>query len=216
MSAVQAPRRSSSDPSRSTARNGDVVALGDDRVTDQLEIEHADVAGVEHDTQDALDWDVTVAGYQTLRGSDRADLEVAHLHEPDAVDARSYRLAERTFGPARIEFHAHADVEPVRQVDGVLQCVDEADIDPQRVGVFDRERDTTCRGGRQDGRERGVEIVGRGFPAQRRERPRGEHHAFGANRGGGLDRVDEPVLLFRPALRVGEVERAEADEIRDP
>ena len=77
---------------------------------------------------------------------ERADLEVAHLHEPDAVDAVADRRGEAALGPARVDLHAHADVEPAGEVDRVAQRVHEPDVDAQRVRVLDRERDVRARG----------------------------------------------------------------------
>ena len=39
------------------------------------------------------------------------------------------RLGQLPFGPARVQLHAHAGVEPAREVDRVAERVDEADVD---------------------------------------------------------------------------------------
>src|SRR5262249_19588888 len=117
-----------------------VVALGGDRVADELEVENAGVARIEHRAGDARGRDVALAGHEALRRRSRPDLEVAHLYETDAVDAVANRRVEPPFGPARVELYADADVEAAREIDGVLQRVQEADVDAQRVRVLDRER----------------------------------------------------------------------------
>ena len=102
----------------------------------------------------ARDRDVAVAGYQALRRCDGADLEVAHLYQEDAIDAVADGALERALGPAGVELHADTDVEPVREVNGVLQGVHEADVDPKGVGVLDREGDAERFGPRQHRDER--------------------------------------------------------------
>src|SRR5205823_4489519 len=98
------------------SRHGDVVALGDDRIADELDLEEAAVARLEELTQDANCRYVPVAGYEPLRRCNRADLEVADLHQPDDVDIPADGRCERAFGPARIQLHAHTGVEPAREI----------------------------------------------------------------------------------------------------
>ena len=130
----------------------------------------------------------------------RADREVAHLHEPDAVDAVADRRREAALGPARVELHAHADVEPAGEVDRVAQRVHEARR-RRAASSCARSRTAMPRAARlgEHGRERGLERVGGLLPGQRRERAGREHEALGADRGRGLERAHEAVLLLRPS-----------------
>ena len=61
----------------------------------------------------------------------RADAEVAHLHEPERVDAGVHRLREGSFGPAHVGLDAHPDPETAGEVDGVVEVVQEPDVDAQ-------------------------------------------------------------------------------------
>ena len=111
--------------------------------------------------------------------------------------------------------HTPVSRRRARSID-VAQRVHEADVDPQRVGVLDRERH--ARGARDrasTGASAALERVGGLLPRERRRRSGREHQAPGAERFRGVDRADEPFLLLGPPLRVGEVERAEADEVDD-
>ena len=98
----QAPSSVEHPPERvDRARHRGVVPLGRDRGADQLEVEHARVTRVEHFAQDARERDVAVAGYEPLRRGDGPDLEVAHLHQPDAVDAVADRVWRARARPSR-------------------------------------------------------------------------------------------------------------------
>ena len=122
---------------------------------------------------------------------------------------------EPALGPARVQLHAHAGVEPAGEIDRVAQRVHEAHVDAQRVGVLDREGNLALACDCEHGLERGLERVGGFLPRERRERPGREHHALGADRHRGVERVEQALLLLRPLRRVGEVERTEADEVGD-
>src|SRR5262245_48442619 len=64
-----------------TAHDGRAVALFLDHRPDDLEVERSPVPGVEHHRQEALDREVTVADCDTVGHVERAEFEVAHLHE---------------------------------------------------------------------------------------------------------------------------------------
>src|SRR4029079_11752307 len=70
------------------------VSLGLDRRAEDLQLEHAVVAGVEQQREQPLDRDVAVADGRTIAGGERADPEVADLHERDDVDVLAHDLVE--------------------------------------------------------------------------------------------------------------------------
>ena len=123
---------------------------------------------------------------------------------------------ERALGPARVDLHAHARRRAgARGRSRPSGC---ARTRRRRAASSCARSRTGCRAlapAPARARAPSSRRVGGLLPRQRRERAGGEHQALGADRGRGVERVHEPVLLLRPARRVGEVERAEADEVRD-
>ena len=92
----------------------------------------------------------------------------------------------------------------------------EADVDPQRVRVLDRERDAAGAGLVQHRRQGGLEGVGRLLPRERAGGTGREHEALGAHRGRRVEGAHDPLTLCVPAVGLGEMERTEPDEVRHP
>src|SRR2546421_4058061 len=192
------------------------VALLLDAGADELEVEATRVPGRQHLAEDALEGEVAVAGDEPVRGRQRPDREVADLDEPEPVGAGGDRVGEAAFRPARVDLHAHAGIEPAGDVDRVGQRVDEADVDPQRVRVLDRERDSAGAGLVQHRRQGGLEGVGRLLPGERAGGAGREHQALRAHRGRRVEGALDPLTLCFPAIGLAEMERTEPDEVRHP
>ena len=162
------------------------------------------------------DGDVAVAGNEPLRGRDRADLEVAHLHEPDEIDALADRRRQAALGPARVQLHAHARVEAAREVDRVAQRVHEPDVDPQRVGVLDREVDAAGRASCNTGASACSNASAASSHVSGANGPGREDDGACADGDRGVDRANEAITLRVPPGGVRELERSETDEVDDP
>src|SRR5215469_13969055 len=93
-----------------SARHHRLVALGLDGGAQELDVPPAGVAGIGQRVTDATERDVAVADDDALARRQRADLEVAHLHDGDPVSTITQVVVQATLDPGIVELEH--DTEP--------------------------------------------------------------------------------------------------------
>src|SRR5262249_24343608 len=102
------------------ARHDGLVALGLDARAEQLDVPPPGVAGGLERPADARERDVAIAHHYPIARLQRADLEVVHLHDRDAIGALGDVAIEAALDPGVV--HLEHDTEPWR-----IDLVDEVE-----------------------------------------------------------------------------------------
>src|SRR5437667_12675390 len=214
------PRRSAPQPTeaRDRPRHDRLVALRLDGGAEELDVVPAVVAGIGERAAEAAEGDVAVADDDPLAGAHGAHLEVAHLDDGDTSRAPPDVRVEPALDPRVV--HLEDDAEPgggeaVREVERLVEGVEEAEIHAELAHRLEREADARPLRLRQEGLDERTGTARRLLPGERARRP-GQHEEAARSELGRRPEV-RAATLERAALarRVTEREEARRGEARD-
>ena len=115
------------DPAKAALDGGPVALLLDPWPHD-LELERSGVASIQEFAEEPLDRHVAVARDAAVQPGSFPDLEVVDLDDGESADVFPYDLPEMAVKPAILELHADAEIGIPRELDGVGERVDEAEV----------------------------------------------------------------------------------------
>ena len=171
--------------------------------TDQLDVEDAWIAGLEHVAENAVERNHPVAGHRAAGRGAVAQHVITHLDKARHRNRLLQKRLQASLHPTGVPFDAETDAGEFREGDGIGERVGNVDVGIERRGVLDEHTNppgSSCRLAWRD--ERG-EAFGGLLPRQTSAAARLQIHRAGPQRRGDVDGLQQ--LLGRLATVVIQV-----------